>query len=269
MISAQVYIVTGASAGIGMEIAKGIASLGHFVVLGCRNKEKGQKAIEAIVASGIEREKMQVMVVDTSSQTSIKKFASDFKKQHNNLHCLVNNAAIGGPPSREFSEDGLELTFATNVMGYYYLIECLSDILLKSAPSRIVNVASNYAGGLDLSDINYERRKYDNTEAYRESKQADRMISWIYAEKFKNQNITVNACHPGVIKTQLLDDLGFSSSKPPSQGAETPLWLATSKEMEGVTNKYWDSKRESSCSFRSEKALSELLKKLREWTKVK
>jgi NAD(P)-dependent dehydrogenase (short-subunit alcohol dehydrogenase family) len=77
---------------------------------------------------------------------------------------------------------------------------------------------------LVINDLNFEKRRYDNNEAYRQSKQANRMISWYYADKFKHKNITVNACHPGVINTQLLKDLGFGSSKSPSQGAETPIW---------------------------------------------
>jgi NAD(P)-dependent dehydrogenase (short-subunit alcohol dehydrogenase family) len=95
------------------------------------------------------------------------------------------------------------------------------------------------------------------------------MLSWILADKYKSKNVTVNACHPGVITTQLLKDLGFGGGGKTQDGAETPLWLATSTEVEGVTNKYFDSKKEKSCGFREERQLNLLWEKLVELTKYK
>ena len=93
------------------------------------------------------------------------------------------------------------------------------------------------------------------------------MLSWVLAEKLKSKNVTVNACHPGVINTQLLQNLGFGSDATPQDGAQTPLWLATSKDVEGITNKYFDSKKEKTCNFRDEKQLNKLWEKLVEITK--
>jgi len=148
-------------------------------------------------------------------------------------------------------------------MAYYLLCNQLGDLLIKSKPSRIVNVASHYAGGLDLDDLNYDKRSYSNNAAYRQSKQADRMLTWYLAEKFQEKGVTANACHPGVIDTPLLSGLGYGPVPgQPSDGAKTPAWLATSKSVEGVTGKFWDLKQEKTCSFRDKMEVAQLWNKL-------
>jgi NAD(P)-dependent dehydrogenase (short-subunit alcohol dehydrogenase family) len=108
-----------------------------------------------LVSSGIPKQNLDVMIVDFSSQASIHKFANDIKSKYQAIHGLVNNAAVGGTPSKQFSVDGIELTFATNVIGYFLMSTLLSDLLIKGAPSRIVNIASNYAGGIPKHVISF------------------------------------------------------------------------------------------------------------------
>jgi NAD(P)-dependent dehydrogenase (short-subunit alcohol dehydrogenase family) len=269
MINKKIFIVTGSNTGIGKEIARGIAKEGpgNKVVLACRNFEKGKKTLEEFEKSGIPISNLKVMQVDLSKQSSIKNFVNQYKAEFNSLYCLVNNASIG-PKEMEISEDGIELSFATNVMGYYLLSKLFSDLLIKSAPSRIVNVASNYAGGLNIDDINYEKDRYDQQGAYRRSKQADRMLSWIFSQKLQDKGVTVNACTPGMIDTSLLHTLGFNGGGTPENGAKTPLWLATSKDVEGITGKYFDTKQEKVCSFRNPKQLEALWLKLESLSKI-
>jgi len=112
-----------------------------------------------------------------------------------------------------------------------------------------VEVASYWAGGLDLSDLEFTRRAYDNGAAYRQSKQANRMLAVAWAESLKNEGITVNACHPGDVNSQLSNNLGFGGSQSPDQGAETPVWLATGAMGGQVSGKYFEQKRESRCRF--------------------
>lgn len=97
---------------------------------------------------------------------------------------LINNAACT-PRTRQETPEGIELQFATNVLGYYWLIDGFTEILKASAPARVINVASYWAGGLDISDLEFKRRSYDNGKAYRQSKQANRMLSAAFAEKLK------------------------------------------------------------------------------------
>jgi NAD(P)-dependent dehydrogenase (short-subunit alcohol dehydrogenase family) len=121
--------------------------------------------------------------------------------------------------------------------------------LKAGAPSRIVNVASYWAGGLDLSDLEFKRRQYDNDTAYRQSKQANRMLTVALAGRLAPLNIAVNACHPGDVNSALSNSMGFGGHETPDQGAATPVWLATSSEIEGITGKYFEHRREQVCSF--------------------
>jgi retinol dehydrogenase-13 len=150
------------------------------------------------------------------------------------------------------------------VLGYYRMIRAFTPHLKAGAPSRIVNVASYWAGNLDLEDPEFKHRRYDNDEAYRQSKQADRMLTVAFAERLKPYGITVNSCHPGDVNSRLSNDLGFGGHETPDQGAGTPVWLATSNDVEGVTGKYFADKREQYCGFSRDKTGIEKLMKLLE-----
>ena len=141
---------------------------------------------------------------------------------------------------KELTVDGHEVQFQVNILSYYAMMEGFAQVLKTNAPnSRIVNVASNYAGDLDLSDLFFTRRRYDSNQAYRQAKQANRMLSWAAADQtagFKDSGVTVNACHPGVVTSKLLASLGMQKGyDQPSKGAETPLYLALSPAVQGVT----------------------------------
>jgi retinol dehydrogenase-13 len=137
----------------------------------------------------------------------------------------VNNAAVT-PKRREETPEGIELQFATNVLGYFWMIQAFADILKRSAPARVVNVASDWAGDLELEDLEFKRRRYDNNAAYRQSKQADRMLTVPFAERLKPLGITVNACHPGEVPSTLSHNLGFHGHPP---GGARTVWLATDR----------------------------------------
>jgi NAD(P)-dependent dehydrogenase (short-subunit alcohol dehydrogenase family) len=171
---------------------------------------------------------------------------------------LINNAACT-PRTRQETPEGLEMQFATNVLGYFRLIDEFTDILKASAPARVVNVTSYWAGGLDLSDLEFTRRRYDNDQAYRQSKQADRMLSSAFSEKLKPFHIAVNACHPGDVNSTLSNNLGFGGHETPDQGADTPVWLATYPIGQQKTGRYYEYRRESNCTFsRDRQAVNEL-----------
>ena len=157
-------------------------------------------------------------------------------------------------PSRRESVDGIELTFATNVLGYYLFTVLLLDSLRRAPAARIVNVASKMAYGLDLDDVEFKRRRYDSSTAYAQSKQADRMLTWYLARQLEGTSVTANAMSPGAVNTALLHALapGFRGVSP-AQGADTALWLATSPDLKGVSGRFWSDRREQPCQFRSER----------------
>lgn len=260
-LSGRVCIVTGANTGIGKEIARGLAAKGSTVVLACRDVAKGEVAADEIRRS-TQSERVSVMEFDAASQASIRQFAAAFKRREAFLHVLVNNAGIW-TEKREVTVDGIEKTWATNVVGYFLLTECLRDILAASGPSRIVSVASVKAGGLKLNDVEFANRKYNGVAAYEQSKQANRMWTWALSRRLDRKRVTANALHPGVINSEIAKRnpglFGFAAAtyfslvgKSVQDGADTPLWLATSEEVEGVTGKLFSNRTERTCKFHNE-----------------
>lgn len=245
----RVFLVTGATGAIGKAIARQLAATANSeVVLVCRDQHKAELAVKEIIDSSGNL-KVSFRLADLGRQHEIRELA---KRWTSPLHVLINNAACT-PRSRQETPEGIELQFATNVLGYFWLIDAFTEILKASAPARVVNVASYWAGGLDLDDLEFTRRSYDNDTAYRQSKQADRMLSKAFSERLEAFQIAVNACHPGDVNSTLSHNLGFGGHETPDQGAETPVWLATLPEDRQPTGRYYEHKRESPCTFSQNK----------------
>jgi retinol dehydrogenase 12 len=189
----KIAIVTGATGAIGKAITRQIAEHSDYeVVLACRNENKAKQAVEEIKRT-TGNDRVRYELVDLSLHKSITEFA---KRWLGPLHVLVNNAATT-PVNRHETSDGIEMQFATNVLGYFWMIEEFEEHLKNSAPSRVVNVASYWTGDLNMDDLEFKKRRYNNDQAYRQSKQANRMLSVFFAEKLKQFGITVNSCHLG------------------------------------------------------------------------
>jgi len=159
--------------------------------------------------------------------------------------------AFRSSAKRRESPDGVELTFATNVLGYHLLTGELLECLCRAPAARVINTASMMAYGLQLDDVNFERRRYDASAAYAQSKQADRMLTWALARRLAGTSVTANAFHPGAVNTALLRALapGLSGTTA-AEGADTAIWLATSREVAGVSGRLWVRRRETHCKFR-------------------
>ncbi len=237
-------LVTGASGAIGKAIARQIAQQGYKVTLMGRDEERAKRNAEEIkTATG--NPEIFYVIADVSDKSRVFNLAAAWE---GTLHVLVNNAAVT-PRSLQFTHDKIEVQWATNVLGYFWMIKAFTEILKKSAPSRIINVASYWAGGLDLEDPEFRKRKYNNDVAYRQSKQANRMLTVAFAEQLIKDQIFVNACHPGDVNSKLSNNLGFGGSESPDAGAKTPAWLATGEEGGKVTGKYFEHMRETNCQF--------------------
>ena len=250
----SVAAVTGATGAIGKAIANQLASNGMQVILITRNPEKSALAVNEIKeTSG--NNNIRFELVDLASRDSIQALATRWQGP---LDVLVNNAAIS-PPNRTETNEGIELQFATNVLGYFWMTELLSPVLAESSSGRIINVASYWAGGLDLEDLEFKRRPYHNHDAYRQSKQANRMLTLVYANRFEQNGITVNSCHPGDVNSALSNSLGFGGSQSPDEGAKTPVWLSTSESVHSITGKYFERCRETPCPFCQQKSSSQQL----------
>lgn len=254
-------VVTGATSGLGKQLAARLASLGAHVVLACRDPLRGAAAA-ADINAGAEAKRATVMTVDTADPASVAAFARDYRDAYGALDVLVNNAGALFT-DRQVGSDGIELTFATNVLGYYLVTTGLLDALTAAEPSRVVNVASTYAGHLDLEDLQFDRRAYDGMAAYAQSKACDRMLTWAFARRLDGQSVAVNAMAPGLmldtrlyreLSTEAKRELAAYGSRTVSEGAETAVRLASSPELDGVTGRFFEQGTEVPCEFRDEAA---------------
>jgi NAD(P)-dependent dehydrogenase (short-subunit alcohol dehydrogenase family) len=250
MLGRRLAVVTGATGAIGGAVAKAIAAEPGFeVLLLVRDETKGRRTVQRL-KNETGNESVDCAVVDLSLQQSIRDFAARFDKP---VQVLINDAAVA-PRSRRVTAEGRELTFATNVLGYYWLTLALVTNLTQGAPARVVNMASYWAGDMDLDDLEFDRRPYDNDTAYRQSKQANRMLTVALAERLHPHQITVNACHPGDVNSTLSNALGFGGSESPETGALTPVWLAKDDAVARTTGKYFVGCRQESCTFAQDRA---------------
>jgi len=261
-LSGKVCLVTGASSGIGKAVARELARLKATVVLACRSPEKGEAARRDIAEATGSRE-LEVVTADLSNRRQVRELVEAFARRHPVLHVLVNNAGVW-LERRQESAEGIEKTWATNVLGYFLLTELLLPAL-KAAPSaRIVNVASRLAGELDLADVEFKRRAYSGRVAYAQSKQADRMFTWALARRLDGSTVTANALHPGFVSTELFSKAGGFmgvvasayaklAALKPEQGADTAVWLAASPEVQGQHGLFWIERQERRCRFRDPK----------------
>lgn len=255
-MAGRVCVVTGANRGIGRATADGLAALGATLVLVCRRLEDGEAVAREIASE--HRVRPEVVQADLSSQREIRETAEAIRSAHPRIHVLINNAGLI-PKQRETTEDGLEVQFAVNHLAYFLLTNLLLDRLVDAAPSRVVSVTSgaHQGGRLDFSDLQSERR-YDPVRVYGRTKLANVLFTYELARRLGGTGVTANCLHPGVVATKLMADymnvplvggaiartFGGSTDK----GADTSIYLAASREVEGVTGRYFVGRRETRSS---------------------
>lgn len=245
----QTILITGGNSGIGKATAIGLAKTGANVVIGCRDEKKAKAAVEEIKkASG--NNDVEYLLIDLASLKSVRSAAEEFKKKHDRLHVLINNAAVF-LRNREVTEDGLEKTFETNYLSHFLLTHLLLDTLKASAPARIINVASKHAGIKVNFDDLQTTKNYSFMKAVGPTKLGMIMFTKELAKKLEGTGVTVNALHPGLAKSNILSDMsGFVKfiftmlSTSPEKCAETSIYLATSPAVEKVSGNYFEKKKE-------------------------
>jgi dehydrogenase/reductase SDR family member 12 len=246
----KVVLVTGASSGLGVAAAEGFAHLGATLWLVVRSPERGEQARAQIVErSG--NDDVHVGICDLSELASVRQFAKRFQHQASRLDVLVNNAGVM-TERREVSADGIELTFATNVVGPFLLTNLLIPLLRDSAPARIINVSSGgmYTQKLRVDDLQSERGQFDGTKVYARTKRAEVILTELWAEQLAGTGVVVHAMHPGWADTP-----GVRSSLPrfykltrpllrtPAEGADTIVWLGAATEPGRSSGRFWQDRR--------------------------
>jgi NAD(P)-dependent dehydrogenase (short-subunit alcohol dehydrogenase family) len=245
----KIVLITGGNSGIGKATAIGIARSGATVIIACRSKERGTQAVLDIKkASG--NNNVDLLLVDLASQKSVRAAVADFKSSYNQLHVLINNAAVF-LGKREETEDGLEKTFATNYLSHFLLTNLLLDTLKASAPARIINVASKHFGIKVNFDDLQTKQNYSFMKAVGPTKLEMIMFTRELAKKLEGTGVTVNCLHPGLAKSNLLKDIPALPrilftliSTTPEKCAETSIYLALSPDVENVSGIYFEKKKD-------------------------
>lgn len=250
-LDGKAVLVTGATSGLGLAAAEGFARLGAAVWLLARSEERGERARQEVVARSGNRD-IHVGLCDLSDLKAVREFAERFSGEASRLDVLVNNAgALLG--ERRLSVDGIELTFATNVLGPFLLTNLLIPLLEKSAPARIVNVSSGgmYTQRIHVEDLQSAHGEFDGATAYARTKRAQVILTEQWAERLEGTGVVAHAMHPGWADTP-----GIKSSLPrfygatkrllrtPQEGADTVVWLGAVPEPARCSGGFWHDRRE-------------------------
>jgi len=203
--SGKIFVITGATSGLGKEAARVLANKNATVVMAIRNLQKGQKVIDDIKAAYPNADIHQKKL-DLSSLSSITAFVEDFQKDYNRLDVLINNAGVMMCPYSK-TEDGFEIQMGVNHLGHFALTGQLMPLLKQTKDSRIVSTSSvaHKFGNIDLKDLNWENRKYRTSRAYGDSKIANLYFMYELAKRYKNDQDApiITASHPGWTETEL------------------------------------------------------------------
>lgn len=260
----KVCLVTGATQGVGRHVAEGLARMDAKVLLHGRDPAKVERTV-AEVRSASGNPDVHGITADFAVQDQVRRMVTEVEALTDRLHVLVSNAGTYAMHRTE-TVDGHELTFAVNHLAPFILINGLVDRLKAGAPSRVVIVASEaHQRVRDVEDWE-SRTSFGGVTAYSRSKLANVLFAYDLAHRLEGTGITVNACHPGLVNTSLLAS-GFDrwyarwlwpfvqkTTITPEEGAQTPLYLATSPEVEGVTGKYYKRQRPATSSLISHDA---------------
>jgi NAD(P)-dependent dehydrogenase (short-subunit alcohol dehydrogenase family) len=256
-LKGKTVLITGANSGIGKAAAIQLAECGANLVMACRSLERGAQALEEVRRAG-GNQSVELMQVDLASQKSICSFVDTFKSRHNRLDVLIHNAANFDHTQKKpvLTEDGFETVFATNHLGPFLMTRLLLDLMIASAPSRIITVASKGLLTYPLLDIELDNlkgeRHFSMQHAYYHSKQAQVMFTFYLAEQLKGTGVSVHCVRVGnvAIPDERLPhlpkfllkmyELKRKMAITPEKMAEAYVWLAADPAAGKQTGGYWD-----------------------------
>jgi NAD(P)-dependent dehydrogenase (short-subunit alcohol dehydrogenase family) len=250
-MTGKTVLVTGATSGLGLASAHAFARLGASVRVLARSAERGDRArTEIVEASG--NDDVGVFLCDLSSLVSVRQAAARFAAEESRLDVLVNNAGVM-TGERTVSPEGIELTFATNVLGPFLLTNLLIPLLEKSSPARIVNVSSGgmYTQRIHVEDLQTTEGEFDGPTVYARTKRAQVILTEMWAQRLEGTGVVAHAMHPGWADTP-----GVESSLPrfyavtkrllrtPQEGADTIVWLGAAPDAASGSGGFWHDRRQ-------------------------
>lgn len=259
-MTGKTILVTGATNGIGRATVEQLAPMGGRIVLVGRDEAKCQEVVASLAHTPAQ---LSYLVADLSSQAEIKALAAAFLAEHSELHLLLNNAGAYFT-ERELTVDGLERTFALNHVGYYLLTHLLLDVLKASAPSRVVNVASDaHKGGkVDWDDLQREHWTQAGWPVYAQSKLLNILFTKELARRLEGTGVTANCLHPGFVSSGFARNNGFLGNlmmtltrplqRTTTKSARGVVTVATAPELATTTGTYFADGKPAPCTKRAQ-----------------
>jgi len=246
----RVCIITGATSGVGYHAARRLAQGGAHLILVCRNIEKATKVQEELKREF--RTEIGVVQADSSRLEDVRRAAEILLDNYPRIDVLINNAGVH-TTRRTVTESGLETVFCVNHLASFLLTRLLLNRLIECAPARIIQVSSqgHRFGGLDLNDLNWEKRRYRGLQGYGASKTAQLLTVWELADRLKGSGVTVNAMHPGEVRTNIGMNNGLLYQwyqryflwwflKDPAISGQAIYYLAAAPDMAGVSGRFFN-----------------------------
>jgi NAD(P)-dependent dehydrogenase (short-subunit alcohol dehydrogenase family) len=246
-MSTKTILITGASSGIGLAASQELAAMGAHVLMVSRDPARGAAARDEVarIATGSQ---LAFLPADLSSQLEIRRLADDLHNRFASLDVLFNNAGTASP-RRELTTDGLETTFATNHLAPFLLTQLVLDLIVEPPAGRVVTTTSeSHARGLDFDNLQGERR-YSFFSAYARSKLANILFTYELARRLEGTGVIANCFTPGPTATNfgrgaggamgIMSGLVRLLGHSPEEGARTAVYLASAREMNGVTGQYF------------------------------
>lgn len=279
----KIAVVTGATSGIGLSASKQLASAGATVVLVGRNQEKLDKVCQELKTQ-VKGAKLDTALADFSSMAQVRSLSTDLTTRFPSIDILVNNAG-NMFHERTVTDEGLEMSLATNLASHYVLTQGLHSALASGSGGRVINVSSGgmYGGVVDLADLNYTKN-YGGVDAYARTKRGQLMLTQYWAKEWAGDNIVVHAMHPGWVTTAALKAqlpkfhfFMYPILRRTSGGSDTITWLAGSEQAGQTTGGFFLDRRarpfirfgKAAASNHTPEAIESLVKQLNEMTSPK
>jgi NAD(P)-dependent dehydrogenase (short-subunit alcohol dehydrogenase family) len=247
-MSDRVVLVTGATDGLGKAVATESARAGDTVLIHGRSEERLEATLtELRELTGNDR--LRPYRADFASLADVRSMGAQIVEGEDRVDVLVNNAGIGtnlpGDGERLVSQDGFELRFAVNYLAHFLLTGLLKELVVASAPARIVNVSSAGQMPIDFDDVMLEHG-YSGVRAYCQSKLAQIMLTFDLADELAGRNVTANALHPATyMPTKMVIAAGATPVSSLEEGTRATMRLVSAPQLDGISGRYWNGEREA------------------------